>query len=84
MKQQFSITHTVHQNEIPALLDSWFTNTSSVKVLCPLKKYVSLYIHKNTTRLCVDLLRISQVSSVSRKIVCGWVTTNFSFMGDIV
>jgi len=37
MKQQFSVTHTIHQTVIPALLDIWFTNTS-VKMLCPQKE----------------------------------------------
>jgi len=29
------ITHTIRQPEIPTLLDSWVTNTASVKMLCP-------------------------------------------------
>ena len=33
MKQQFAVTHTLCQTEIPALLDSWATNTPSVKML---------------------------------------------------
>jgi len=32
MKQQFVVTHTVHKTEIPALLDSWVTNTPSVEL----------------------------------------------------
>jgi len=32
MKQQFVKTHTNRQNEIPAQLDSWVTNTPSVKI----------------------------------------------------
>ena len=35
MKQQFVVTHTIRQNEIPALLDSAVMNTPSVKMLCP-------------------------------------------------
>jgi hypothetical protein len=35
MKWQFVITQTICQTEIPALLDSWVTNTPSVKILCP-------------------------------------------------
>jgi hypothetical protein len=38
MKQQFVVTHTIRQNEIPALLDSAVMNTPSVKMLCPKKK----------------------------------------------
>jgi len=33
IKQQLVITHTICQTEIPALLDSWVTNTLSVKML---------------------------------------------------
>jgi hypothetical protein len=33
MKQQFILTHTTRQTEIPALLDSLVTNTPSVKML---------------------------------------------------
>jgi hypothetical protein len=83
MKQQFAVTHTIRQTEIPAsLLDSWFTNMPSVKMLCP-QKHMCPYTFIKTC-LCSDLLRIGQVSSISCKIVCGWITTNCSFMGDIV
>ena len=37
MKQQFVVTHTIRQTEIPALLDDWLTNTPCVKMLCPQK-----------------------------------------------
>jgi hypothetical protein len=33
--QQFVVTHTINHTEISALLDSWVTNTPSVKILCP-------------------------------------------------
>jgi len=39
MKQHCVLTHTVYQTEIPALLDSWFTNTPvrvcTQKIACP-------------------------------------------------
>jgi hypothetical protein len=35
MTEQFVVTHTIRQNEIPASLNSWVTNTPSVKMLCP-------------------------------------------------
>ena len=35
MKRQFVITHTIRQAKIPTLLDSWVTNTPSLKMLCP-------------------------------------------------
>ena len=41
MKQQFVVTHTIRQIKIPALLDSWVTNTPSVKMLCPQKEIAS-------------------------------------------
>jgi hypothetical protein len=49
MKQQFIITPTHCQCEIPALLDSWVKNTP-VKMLCP-QKNLFLYFHKNTNTL---------------------------------
>jgi len=33
MKQLPLITHTIHQTEIPTLLDSWVTNVTSDKML---------------------------------------------------
>jgi hypothetical protein len=53
MKCQFVIAHTIFQTEIPELLDSWVTNTSSVKMLCPQQM---VYFRKNITALiCVGL-----------------------------
>jgi hypothetical protein len=69
LKQQFVITYTVRQTEIPALLDSWVTKPP-VKMLYPQKKnYLCLHLHKNMTGLIVGLLGISQASSVSCEIV---------------
>ena len=62
MKQQFIITHAIHQTEIPTLLDSLVTNTPTAKMLHSQKKnYLSLYFYKYVTCLSVGLLRISQV-----------------------
>ena len=58
MKQQFVVTHTIRQTEIPALVDSCLTNTSSVTML---SKKKSLYFCKNITFLSVGLLMICQV-----------------------
>jgi hypothetical protein len=49
MKQQFAVTHTICQSEIPALLDSWVTNTPSVKILHP-QKIAIPYIFVKTWR----------------------------------
>jgi len=81
--RQLLVTHTIHQNEIPTLLDSWVTNTLFVKILCPQKNYFNWYFHKNITCHSVDLLRIGQVVTTSCKIVDRWVTTNCCFMNDI-
>jgi hypothetical protein len=35
MKQQFVMTHTGRQTDIPALLDSFITNAPSIKMLWP-------------------------------------------------
>jgi len=61
MKQQFVITHTTHQTELPTLLDSWVTNTPSVKMLYPQKHCFSLYFCKNVTCLYVGVLSSCQV-----------------------
>jgi hypothetical protein len=66
MNRQFVITHTIHQTEIPTLLDSWVANTPSVK-MCQQKNCFSLYFRKNITCLIVGLLTIGQVISVSCK-----------------
>ena len=34
VKQQFVVTHTIHQTDNPILLDSWVTNTP-VEIWCP-------------------------------------------------
>ena len=49
MKQQFVVTHTIRQTEIPAFLNRCVTNTPSVKMLCPLKNLFLLIrvIHKS-------------------------------------
>jgi hypothetical protein len=45
MERQYVVTHTVRQTEFPALLDSWVTNTPSVKTLSPEKNCLSVYFH---------------------------------------
>jgi len=47
MKQQFVIAHAIRQTEISTLLDSWVTNTPSVKILYP-QKIASPYIFIKT------------------------------------
>jgi len=47
MKQQFVITHTNHGTDIPALFDSWVTNTPCVKMLC-LQNIDSPYVFSKT------------------------------------
>jgi len=56
MKQQFVVIHTIRQKEIPALPDTWVTNTSSAKMLYPQKNSFYLYFRKNITYLSVGLL----------------------------
>jgi len=50
MKQQ-AVTHTIHQTEISALLDSWVKNTTFVKMLCPQKIASTCIFVKNLTCL---------------------------------
>jgi len=82
MKPPFVVTHTIRQTQIPVLQDVCVTNTISVK-MCPHKNCFSFYIRKNTTCLSGGLLRISQVFSVSCKIMYQWVTINCRYMKDI-
>jgi len=49
MKRQSVVTHTIRRTHITALPDSWVTNTSSVKMLCPQKKIACPYI---TVKAC--------------------------------
>jgi hypothetical protein len=37
VKHLFFIAHTIHQTEIPALLDSWVKNIPSVSIFYPEK-----------------------------------------------
>jgi hypothetical protein len=76
MKRQPVVTHTIRENRVPALLDVWFTNTPSVKMSCAQRKK----FHKNAACLCVCLLKIGQVISVSCKTVFQSVTTNCCFL----
>jgi len=61
VKQQFVVSHTIRQNEIPALPDSWATSTSSAKMLYPQKHSFYLYFRKHITCLSLDLLKNCQV-----------------------
>jgi hypothetical protein len=59
MKLQFVASHTARQTDA-ALLDSWVTSSSSVKMLCAQKNFLSFYFRKNVTCFSVGLLRIGQ------------------------
>jgi hypothetical protein len=83
MKRPFVVTHTIRPIEIPALLDSWVTDTPSVKMLFPHTNSLSFYFRKSITCLSCGLLRIGQVFTVSRKTVYRRVTTNCRYMKDI-
>jgi len=69
MKWQYVVTHTVCQTEISALLDTWFKNTPSVKMLFLQKKkyFFSLYFNlcKKKSCLHVGVLRICQGFTLS-------------------
>jgi DNA-binding XRE family transcriptional regulator len=47
MEQQYVTTHTIYQTEIQALLDSWITCKSFVKIFYP-QQTVSVYIFVKT------------------------------------
>jgi hypothetical protein len=65
MKWQFIVMHTIRRIQISTLLDSWVTNTSSVKMLYPQKHCLSLYFRRNLTCLSVGLLMIGQAFPIS-------------------
>jgi len=83
MKRPFVVTHTIRQTQIRVSQDVCVTNTTSVK-MCPHKNCFALYIRKNTTCLSGGLLRISQVFSVSYKMMYQRVTINCRYMKDIL
>jgi len=84
IEQQFVITHTICQTEIPALLDRWVTNTSSVKMLWAQKNCCPLHFCNRIPCLSVGLLTICYVLSVSCKTVYRRVMTNCCFMSGIL
>lgn len=53
------------------------------QIVMSTKKSFFQYFSKNTKSLIVSLPRIVQVFSLSCKIVCRWVTTDFCFMNYI-
>lgn len=61
MKEQFIITHTLRQSEIPGWLDSWVKNTPSVEMLCPQKMSCPFIFIKIQTHLHVGLLWVCPV-----------------------
>jgi len=69
--------------DIPAFLESWVTNTPSVKMSCPKRNCLYLYFRKNMTCLSVDLLMTCKVFSVSCKTAYRWIMTNCCFMRGI-
>jgi hypothetical protein len=59
MKLQIVVPLTFRETECPLLLDSWVTNTPSVKMSCLQKRNCFYsYFLKNITFINVDLLRI--------------------------
>jgi len=45
VRWQYVATHTVCQTEVPALVGSWVTNTTSVQMVRPQKICLPLYFH---------------------------------------
>ena len=58
MKEQLDVTHTICQSEIPALIDNWAANASSVKTMQK-KKSFHLYFCKNITGLILTIKNLS-------------------------
>ena len=84
MKQQFIVTYTIPQTEIPALLHNWVTNTPCVKILYThTHTSVCLYFRKNMMCLIDGMLSICQVYSVFCQTVYCWSAASCSFMSDL-
>jgi len=83
MKQQFIITHTIPETEIPTLLESWVKNTP-VKMLCPQKKLTSFIFVKHNMLTCWSIKNVSWFFPLSCKIVYRWVMTDSCFMGSMI
>ena len=61
-KQQFVVTHTIHQTDNPAVV-SWISHEVSVKMLCPQVNFLSLYFCKN---LCEQMSNIYTENMVAK------------------
>jgi hypothetical protein len=68
-KRQCFLTDSIPQTDIPALLYRWVKTTSFVKMLST-KKFMSLYLRKNTC-LMVGLLKIGHVFPIPVKLHIG-------------
>jgi hypothetical protein len=78
VKQQYVVTQTVYQTEIPAFLDSWVTNTPFVKEIA--SPYIFLKKHNILKHWSI---KDKSSFSVSYKIVYQWGTTNCYFMSSM-
>jgi hypothetical protein len=80
-KQQYVVTHTIRQTEVPACQAS---NTPSVKIFYPQKNTSYIFAKKKT-----DVLKCSPIKNlssfcVSCKSVYWWVTINRYFISDMI
>jgi hypothetical protein len=78
MKQQCVVTHADYQIQIPALLDSWVTNTPFVKEIA--SPYIFLKKHNMLKHLSIKGL---SSFSASCQIVYWWGMTNCCFMSSM-
>jgi len=71
MYRQCVVTHTVPKSDISALLDSWVTNTRSLKTLCPRKSCWSLCFSETITYalICKVFCLTSNCVSVNLKFI---------------
>jgi hypothetical protein len=92
MKQQFVITYTICQTEMPILLDSWVTNIPFCQNPLSTKNCFSLYFCKNILCFSFSLLSVLKCWSIkdlsSSYVYCEtvhqWVTTNCCLMSITV
>jgi hypothetical protein len=62
-KQQLVVINAIRQTKIPTFLDSWFTNTPSVKILGPQTNYLP-YIFLKNNQTCWSIKNLASFFSL--------------------
>lgn len=73
MKEQFVVTYTILHSDIFPLLDSWVTNTRSLKTLCPFQIFFDLIF--TWKRNMIKCWSLEEPPSFKFRIIYRWATT---------